>query len=65
MRAFALTFITTVLLNSFAALAAETPAEPILLTQAHAHNDYAHARPLFDALDQGFCSVEAYIFLLD
>lgn len=25
----------------------------------HAHNDYAHARPLLDALDAGFCSVEA------
>jgi hypothetical protein len=22
--------------------------------QAHAHNDYLHERPLFDALDQGF-----------
>lgn len=32
---------------------------------AHAHNDYLHARPLLDALDQGFCSVEADIFLID
>lgn len=32
---------------------------------AHAHNDYEHPRPLFDALDQGFCSVEADIFLTD
>jgi hypothetical protein len=35
------------------------------LTQAHAHNDYEHKRPLFDALDNGFCSVEADIFLVD
>src|SRR5438105_13694218 len=35
------------------------------LRQAHAHNDYEHARPLFDALDQGFCSVEADIYLVD
>ncbi|MFD8494155.1 phosphatidylinositol-specific phospholipase C/glycerophosphodiester phosphodiesterase family protein [Amycolatopsis sp. NPDC059657] len=35
------------------------------LAQAHAHNDYEHARPLFDALDQGFSSVEADIFLVD
>jgi Glycerophosphoryl diester phosphodiesterase family len=35
------------------------------LKQAHAHNDYEHKRPLFDALDQGFCSVEADIFLVD
>src|SRR5437660_5226848 len=31
---------------------------------AHAHNDYEHARPLFDALDHGFCSVEADIYLV-
>ncbi len=35
------------------------------LTRAHAHNDYAHKRPLRDALDQGFCSVEADIFLVE
>jgi hypothetical protein len=34
------------------------------LTHAHAHNDYLHKRPLFDALDQGFCSVEADVFLV-
>jgi hypothetical protein len=33
------------------------------LARAHAHNDYEHARPLFDALDHGFCSVEADIWL--
>lgn len=37
----------------------------LLITQAHAHNDYLHARPLFDALDHGFCSVEADIFLVN
>lgn len=35
------------------------------LAQAHAHNDYHHPRPLMDALDQGFCSVEADIYLVD
>jgi len=34
------------------------------LPRAHAHNDYAHQRPLLDALAQGFCSVEADIFLV-
>ncbi len=34
------------------------------LPRAHAHNDYRHARPLQDALDHGFCSVEADIFLV-
>jgi hypothetical protein len=35
------------------------------LPRAHAHNDYEHTRPLLDALDQRFCSVEADIFLRD
>jgi len=38
-----------------------TAAEPLL--RAHAHNDYAHARPLADALAHGFWSVEADIWL--
>ncbi|MBE2253127.1 MAG: hypothetical protein IAE78_26580 [Myxococcus sp.] len=29
----------------------------------HAHNDYEHARPLFDALDAGFESVEVDVWL--
>jgi hypothetical protein len=33
--------------------------------RTHSHNDYEHTRPLFDALDQGFTSVEADIFLED
>jgi hypothetical protein len=43
--------------------AAEPEAKP--LAHAHAHNDYEHARPLVDALDHGFCSVEADIWLAD
>jgi len=35
------------------------------LSRAHAHNDYEHTRPLLDALDRGFSSVEADIWLLD
>jgi glycerophosphoryl diester phosphodiesterase len=35
------------------------------LAQAHAHNDYEHTRPLLDALDHGFTSVEADIYLVD
>jgi glycerophosphoryl diester phosphodiesterase len=38
-------------------------AEPLI--HAHAHNDYEHARPLLDALDHGFCGVEADIYLVD
>lgn len=35
------------------------------LPQAHAHNDYEHARPLHDALSHGFTSVEADVWLVD
>ena len=42
---------------------AAEPAAVKPLPQAHAHNDYEHDRPLLDALDHGFCSVEADIWL--
>jgi hypothetical protein len=35
------------------------------LERAHAHNDYEHDRPLFDALDHNFKSVEADIWLVE
>ena len=38
-------------------------AEP--LPNAHAHNDYWHKRPLIDAVDRGFTSVEADVFTID
>jgi len=41
------------------ALASLAQAAVVPLPQAHSHNDYLQARPLFDALDRGFCSVEA------
>ncbi len=42
------------------------PRDPTpLLLNVHAHNDYEHARPLYEALDNGFCSVEADIVLTD
>jgi hypothetical protein len=40
-------------------------AEVAPLPNTHAHNDYEHKRPLLDALDHGFCSVEADIYLVD
>ena len=36
-----------------------------ILSNGHAHNDYWHTRPLLDALDNGFMSVETDCFLLD
>ncbi|MHB8519607.1 MAG: phosphatidylinositol-specific phospholipase C/glycerophosphodiester phosphodiesterase family protein [Limisphaerales bacterium] len=41
------------------------PPGPIPLIRTHAHNDYEHQHPLFDALSHGFCSVEADIYLVD
>ena len=40
-------------------------AQVIPLPNAHAHNDYEHTRPLMDALENGFTSVEADVFLVD
>lgn len=34
------------------------------LPNAHAHNDYEHKRPLFDALRHGFTSIEADVHLI-
>lgn len=39
--------------------------DPKPLVRAHAHNDYEHTRPLRDALDNGFTSVEADVWLVD
>ena len=44
--------------------AAALAADPVPLVRAHAHNDYEHARPLFDALDHGFASIEADVYLV-
>ncbi|MET0386446.1 MAG: phosphatidylinositol-specific phospholipase C/glycerophosphodiester phosphodiesterase family protein [Polyangiales bacterium] len=41
------------------------PQPTAALARAHAHNDYEHDRPLFDALAQGFTSVEADVWLVD
>ncbi|HEU4811895.1 MAG TPA: glycerophosphodiester phosphodiesterase family protein [Nocardioides sp.] len=41
------------------------PKQAQPLPQAHAHNDYEHTRPLRDALDHGFTSVEADVWLVD
>lgn len=35
-----------------------------VLQNAHAHNDYEHPRPLFDALEHGFISIEADVHLV-
>jgi|tagenome__1003787_1003787.scaffolds.fasta_scaffold20728457_2 hypothetical protein len=57
------TVLLIIALASAAATRAADAVEPLL--NAHAHNDYAHKRPLFDALDHGFTSVEADVFFVD
>lgn len=49
-----------------AATAPASTAEPAErpVPRTHAHNDYLHARPLFDALHHGFVGVEADVFLV-
>nr|BFD86161.1 hypothetical protein StreXyl84_55620 [Streptomyces sp. Xyl84] len=55
----------TVALPAAHAAASERRRGPHPLWHAHAHNDYAHPRPLLDALDHRFNSVEADIHLVD
>lgn len=40
-------------------------AQTKILQNAHAHNDYEHVHPLFDALSFGFNSVEADVHLVE
>ncbi|GAB2851467.1 phosphatidylinositol-specific phospholipase C/glycerophosphodiester phosphodiesterase family protein [Streptomyces deserti] len=54
----------TVALPATRTLAGEHKHRPRPLWRAHAHNDYEHPRPLLDALDHRFGSVEADIFLV-
>jgi hypothetical protein len=42
-----------------------TTGKAVPLERAHAHNDYEHRRPLYDALDHSFTSVEVDVHLVD
>jgi len=50
---------------SACATSTPTPPAPVYLGRAHAHNDYARARPLHDALERGFGSIEVDVVLMD
>ena len=72
LRPFCAAVATAVLSVSFltsTAPAAQAKPKPAIeagpLAQAHAHNDYEHTRPLHDALDHSFTSVEADVWLVD
>jgi glycerophosphoryl diester phosphodiesterase len=68
-RAAVLTAALIIGLGAPSAASAETRASlsagPLGLERAHAHNDYEHHSPLYDALSNGFKSVEADIWLVD
>jgi hypothetical protein len=65
-RSLLLLFAVLGLVTGAVPVAAAAPSHERVrpLAQAHAHNDYEHPRPLFDALDEGFTSVEADIYLV-
>jgi hypothetical protein len=62
-----LALVAVVALPGVASATANWPARHAVqpLERAHAHNDYEHDRPLLDALDHGFTSVEADVWLVD
>jgi hypothetical protein len=57
-------WLLALLLPSCQSAAPELPPAP-RLHRGHAHNDYLHGRALLDALDHGFQSAEADVFLID
>jgi glycerophosphoryl diester phosphodiesterase len=55
-----------VMLTGCSSSATQRRADSVTVLEcAHAHNDYHHDRPLLDALDHGFASVEADVFLVN
>ncbi|MFJ6000736.1 phosphatidylinositol-specific phospholipase C/glycerophosphodiester phosphodiesterase family protein [Arthrobacter sp. NPDC092385] len=69
LRPLAVLLVSTATLSvALPATAAPASADVVLGTPhaaAHAHNDYEHDRPLHDALEHGFTSVEADVWLVD
>ena len=55
---------TWIMMLLWAAASGPAPREVVPLPRAHAHNDYLHDPPLLKALQHGFTSVEADIFLV-
>lgn len=64
-RARTVVVVAAVVITALSSATAAGAATPLGLERAHAHNDYEHDRPLFDALGNGFKSVEADIWLVD
>jgi hypothetical protein len=60
-----LIFVFTALISKSVICTAVQPPDVAPQSRAHAHNDYYHKRPLLDALQHGFTSVEADVILKD
>ena len=60
-----LVFVFTALISQSVICTALQPPDVVPQSRAHAHNDYYHKRPLLDALQHGFTSVEADVILKD
>jgi len=58
-------YLAIVSILMFAAICYADDARIIPLVHGHAHNDYEHSRPLVEALECGFCSIEADVHLVD
>lgn len=65
MQTYLIVAVVAVSVRIAIAVDAEPAASVRPLPHAHAHNDYYHQRPLLDALEQGFTSVEADVFPID
>ena len=64
-KTYTIVLVCSVLLSFSSCGSHVAGTDVIPLSRAHAHNDYEHDRPLYDALAHGFNSVEADIFLVD
>ncbi|MFO1498080.1 MAG: phosphatidylinositol-specific phospholipase C/glycerophosphodiester phosphodiesterase family protein [Verrucomicrobiota bacterium] len=58
-----LLLVSVTLWSGQAAVQPPTAVRP--LARAHSHNDYEHVWPLLEALEEGFGSVEADVYLVD
>jgi hypothetical protein len=60
---FCLKHLKLTLLTLLLSIAFKSYSQNVPLSNAFAHNDYWHKRPLYDALDNGYTHIEADIYL--
>ncbi len=58
-------YFAVLLIGFFTCFSASKIDNKKQILPAHAHNDYEHDNPLFDALSYGFKSIEADVYLID